>query len=176
MKIVGTLGLLITLIFLQTVQGGDVLKLGQKAPDFALKDAQGMVHHLSDYRGQMVVLYFYPKDFTPGCTAEACNLRDNYQALTERHLRILGISYDNPETHRKFTEKYHLPFPVLSDTAKTVAKAYGVSGGLFGFIGPKRTTFLIDADGTIVHVFTNVKTKSHAEQILDFLKTHSGQK
>ncbi len=159
-----------TLLVAGIAFGGDLLKPGQPAPDFALPDGNGKIHRLSDYRGKMVVLYFYPKDFTPGCTAEACNLRDNYQSLTEKGLVILGVSYDTPQKHQEFASKYNLPFPILSDTTKTVAQAYGAKGGMFGFIGPKRITYLIDEGGRILHVFDKVQTKSHAQQILDFLK------
>lgn len=162
--------LLTIMIFASLTLGGNVLKPGQKAPDFELKDSEGQVHHLSDYRGKMVVLYFYPKDFTPGCTAEACNLRDNYEALQKKGLVILGVSYDSPQKHNEFKEKYNLPFPLLSDTTKAVAEAYGAKGGLTGFMFAKRITYLIDSDGKVLHVFEKVNTKSHAQQILEFLE------
>ena len=152
------------------VMGGNVIQTGKKAPDFALKDEQGKIHRLSDYRGKIVVLYFYPKDFTPGCTTEACNLRDNYEALQEKGLVILGISYDSPEKHKAFKEKYRLPFSLLSDSSKTVAEKYGAKGNLTGFLVAKRITYLIDKDGTVLHVFEKVNTKSHAQQILEFLR------
>ncbi len=163
--------LLTMMIFTSLAIGGNVLKKGAKAPDFELKDHDGKVHHLSDYRGKMVVLYFYPKDFTPGCTAEACNLRDNYEALMEKGLVVLGVSYDNPQKHKEFKEEYDLPFPLLSDTTKAVAEAYGAKGGLTGFMFAKRITYLIDADGKVLHVFEKVNTKSHAQQILEFLES-----
>ena len=172
MKIFLNLGLLAILFLLQPVKGGNVLKPGTKAPDFALKDDQGKTHRLSDYRGKMVVLYFYPKDFTPGCTAEACNLRDNFETLQKKGIVILGVSYDSPQKHKEFKEKYHLPFPLLSDAAKTVAAQYGAKSTLTGFLFAKRITYLIDKKGFVLHVFDKVKTKSHAQQILDFLKAH----
>ena len=149
---------------------GDLLPLGAKAPDFELPDAQGMMHKLSDYRGKKVVVYFYPKDGTPGCTNEACNLRDNYDVLQDHGLVILGISYDDAESHQKFIKEHQLPFTLLSDTEKKVADLYGAKGGLLGFIGAKRITYLLDENGKVMHVFKDVDTGSHAEQILDVLK------
>ncbi len=170
MKIAQTL--LVFLFFFTLLFGGNVLKVGTKAPDFALKDEQGKIHHLSDYRGKMVVLYFYPKDFTPGCTAEACNLRDNFDILQQKGLIILGISYDSPQKHKKFKDKYNLPFPLLSDTTKAVAEQYNAKSTLTGFLFAKRITYLIDEQGNILHIFDNVKPKSHAQQILEFLKSY----
>jgi peroxiredoxin Q/BCP len=153
------------------LQAGDILSAGQKAPDFTLYDFQGNAHNLTDYAGKKVVLYFYPKDDTPGCTAEACNLRDNYSLLQEKGLVVLGISFDDADSHQAFTQKYNLPFTLLSDPDKKTAEAYGAKrGGLLSFIGARRITFLIDEKGTVLHVFDDVKTKSHSEQILQFLK------
>ena len=145
------------------------LKPGDKAPDFALKDADGTIYKLADFKGKMVVLYFYPKDDTPGCTAEACNIRDNYQRLQDAGLSILGVSYDDAESHDKFRKKYNLPFPLLSDTAKTVAEAYGAKGTFTGFLVAQRKTYLIGKDGKLLHIFDDVDTKNHTEQILDFI-------
>ncbi|MHB2153793.1 thioredoxin-dependent thiol peroxidase [Calditrichota bacterium GD2] len=149
--------------------GGDILKTGSKAPDFELPDSEGKIHRLSDYRGKMVALYFYPKDFTPGCTAEACNLRDNYDALQKKGLVVLGVSFDKPEKHKAFKEKYQLPFPLLSDTTKNVADKYGAKGTFTGFLFAKRITYLIDEQGNVLHVFEKVNAGNHAQQILDFL-------
>ena len=165
--------LFIIIIFAGLAMGGNVLIPGVKAQDFELKDSEGNVHHLSDYRGKMVALYFYPKDFTPGCTAEASNLCDNYEALMEKGLVVLGVSYDKPQKHKEFKEKYNLPFTLLSDTTKSVAEAYGAKGSLTGFMFPKRITYLIDGDGTVLHVFEKVNNKSHAEQILEFLEKNN---
>jgi thioredoxin-dependent peroxiredoxin len=138
------------------------LKPGDAAPDFTLSDAAGQAHRLADYRGKTVVLYFYPKDDTPGCTREACNLRDNYAQLTERGLVILGVSYDDAASHKQFAAKYDLPFTLLADTEKKVAELYGVKGALYA----SRTTFVIGPDGKIVAVIDSVDTGAHAGQIL----------
>lgn len=151
------------------VKAADMLQPGQKAPDFELRDQFGKTHKLSDYLGKTVVLYFYPKDDTPGCTAEACNIRDNFSTLTERGIVVLGISYDDRESHQEFVAKYNLPFTILSDTAKTVAEAYGAKGGILGFIGAKRITYIIDKAGIIRHLIRKVDTKNHSRQILDLL-------
>jgi thioredoxin-dependent peroxiredoxin len=160
-------------IMVSLLFAGDLLPVGADAPDFALPDAQGQVHKLSDYLGKKVVIYFYPKDGTPGCTKEACNLRDNYQALQDRGLVILGISYDDAESHKEFIKEHNLPFTLLSDTDKKVADMYGAKGGLLGFIGAKRITYLIDEHGKIMHVFDDVDTGDHADQILAVLNEES---
>lgn len=158
------------LLTLSTVYGGEMIAVGKKAPDFNLKDAAGKTHHLSDYAGKLVVLYFYPKDNTPGCTAEACNLRDNFSALTERGVVVLGVSFDDQESHQAFRDKYELPFPILSDTDKKVSEAYGTTrAALIGFIGAKRITYLIDGNQIVRHVFDSVDTKNHSQQILEVI-------
>lgn len=141
-------------------------QIGQTAPDFALPDETGKVHQLSDYRGQKVVLYFYPMDETPFCTREACNLRDNFNVLTEANIKLLGISYDSEVSHRKFKETHSLPFSLLSDADKRVARLYGANGGLFQAWLPRRVSFLIDEKGKLFKIIENVKVNSHAEQIL----------
>jgi peroxiredoxin Q/BCP len=152
------------------LKAADVLEPGQPAPDFELKDGEGKTHKLADYEGKIVALYFYPKDNTAGCTAQACNLRDNFYALKEAGVVILGVSFDGRSSHKAFSEKYNLPFPLLSDTTKAVSEAYRVSGGLTGLIGPKRITYLIDEEGKIIDVIRKVKTSNHSEQILAVLK------
>ncbi len=126
---------------------------------------------LSDYQGQKLVLYFYPKDNTPGCTAEACNLRDHYEQLEKEGYAILGVSPDSERKHQNFIKKYNLPFPLIADTDKKIANKYGVWGEkqMYGrtYEGIFRTTFLIDEEGKIEKVFKKVKTKAHAEQILE---------
>jgi len=155
-----------------TALGGDMLTIGQSAPDFSLKDAQGQLHKLSDYKGKIVALYFYPKDDTSGCTAEACNIRDNYAELIKRNIVIFGVSFDDRESHHKFTEKYNLPFPILSDSEKKVTEIYGAKRGLaLSFIGPKRITYLIDENQKILHVFDKVEAGNHSAQILQVLDT-----
>ena len=147
------------------------LKEGDKAPDFQGIDQDEKTISLSDYKGKKLSLYFYPKDDTPGCTAEACNLRDNYSVLKKEGFELLGVSPDNPKKHQKFIDKYSLPFPLIADTEKEILNAYGV-WGLKKFMGKEydgvhRTTFVIDEKGTIEKIITKVNTKAHAEQILD---------
>lgn len=143
------------------------------APDFELMDETGVLHRLSAYRGQTVVLYFYPKDDTPGCTTEACNFRDDYSAYEKAGVVILGVSPDSTKSHAKFKAKYDLPFPLLADLDHIVCEQYEV-WGLKKFMdreymGVLRTTFLIDKDGKIKHVFENVKPAQHSAEILDLL-------
>jgi len=146
------------------------LKPGDKAPEINSTDQNGNPLKLDDFRGSKVVLYFYPKDDTPGCTAEACNLRDNYQDLLARGYKVIGVSTDSQKSHQKFTEKYSLPFPLIPDTDKTIVNAYGVWGPkkFMGksYEGISRTTFIIDENGVIEKVFDKVDTKNHTGQIL----------
>jgi peroxiredoxin Q/BCP len=146
------------------------LKEGDKAPEFTGVNEKGEEISLSDYKGKKLVLYFYPKDNTPGCTAEACNLRDNYHALKDAGYEILGVSPDSERKHQNFIEKYELPFPLIADTGKEISQKYGVWGEkqMYGrtYEGVFRTTFLIDEKGRIEKIFKKVKTNAHAEQIL----------
>lgn len=146
------------------------LKAGDTAPHFESTDQQGNTVSLSDFRGSWVILYFYPKDDTPGCTAEACNLRDNYQILNEKGFKIIGVSPDDEQSHKKFSGKYALPFPLLPDKTKKILKDYGAWGmkKMYGreYEGVLRMTFILDGDGKIVHVFDKVDTKNHTAQIL----------
>ena len=157
-------------LMLSYLTAGDLLLIGTDAPDFELMDARGKMHKLSDYMRKKLIIYFYPKDDTPCCTKEACNMRDNYESLQKENIVILGISYDDTQSHHKFSDKYQLPFTLLSDTEKRVADLYGAKGGLLGFIGAKRITYLIDESGKIMHVFDNVDSGRHSEQILEVLK------
>ncbi|MCX6295368.1 MAG: thioredoxin-dependent thiol peroxidase [Bacteroidetes bacterium] len=147
------------------------LKAGDKAPDFKEKDQNGKLVSLKDFIGKKLVLYFYPKDSTPGCTVEACNLRDNYSGLKKKGYAILGVSADEESKHLKFIEKNNLPFPLLADVNLNVIKAYDVWGKkkFMGKIydGINRTTFVIDEKGKIEKVITSVDTKNHTEQILE---------
>lgn len=146
------------------------LKPGDKAPDFESIDQDGNPIKLADYKGKKVVLYFYPKDNTPGCTAESCNLRDNYEALQKQGYQVLGVSGDSAKSHKKFIEKYELPFPLIADEDKSVHEAYGTWGekSMYGktYMGTLRTTFLINEKGVIEEVIEKVNTKNHIDQIL----------
>ena len=140
------------------------------APEFSLPDESNTIHRLSQYRGRSVVLYFYPKDDTSGCTTEACSFRDDYSEILSAGLVILGVSPDSTESHARFKEKYSLPFTLLADEDRKVCNAYGVWGPkkMMGreFEGVLRTTFLIDASGMIVKVFENVKPSEHSKEVL----------
>ena len=147
------------------------LKEGDLAPDFKGKDEFGKDVHLADFIGKKLVMFFYPKDSTPGCTLESCNLRDNYQLLKNKGFEVLGISADGEKSHQKFISKYDLPFHLLADTEKKVLKSYGVWGPkkFMGrtYDGIHRTTFVINEKGYIEKIFMKVKTKAHTEQILE---------
>lgn len=160
---------LISLVFLSSLLlAGENLQKGDEAPNFELKDNKGKLHKLSDYKGNIIALYFYPKDDTPGCIKEACNLRDNFTVLTENNIVILGVSYDDSISHHNFVEKYDLPFPLLSDTKKEVAKVYGSFRGEDK--NPQRITAIIDEKGKILHTITEVKTIDHSSQIMEIVK------
>jgi peroxiredoxin Q/BCP len=141
--------------------------VGERAPSFQLKDEDGVEHKLDDYLGKKIVLFFYPKDDSPHCRREACNLRDNYEKMQQQGIVLLGISYDSPESHKKFREKYDLPFTLLSDGDRQMAKRYGASGGILGFLGARRYTYLINEQGIIVHIFKKVNVDVHAGEVLE---------
>lgn len=147
-----------------------MIETGQIAPDFSLSDSTGQMVTLSSLRGHPVVVYFYPKDDTPGCTKEACSFRDSWDAILARGIQVLGISGDTEESHKRFSEKYSLPFPLLADTDRTVMTQWGVIGekSLFGntFLGIKRYTYLLDAAGVVQRIFTKVSTGTHAQDVL----------
>jgi peroxiredoxin Q/BCP len=149
------------------------LKEGDKAPAFEGINQDGKTIRLSDLKGKKVILYFYPKDFTSGCTDEACSLRDNYSELADRGFEVIGISPDSEKSHIKFKGKYGLPYNLVSDTEKNILKEYGAWGkkNMYGKIveGVLRTTFIINEEGVIEKVFTKVNTKDHAQQILEGL-------
>jgi len=138
------------------------LAVGTKAPTFKTQDTSGKTVSLENYAGKTVVLYFYPKDDTPGCTKQACSFRDNYRAYQDKDITVFGVSVDNVASHQKFTEKFNLPFPLLADTNGAIAKAYGVDGGGYA----KRVTFVIDETGKVAKVYDTVKTDTHASDIL----------
>lgn len=146
------------------------LNVGDKAPNFVALDESSQSISLTDFLGKKVILYFYPKDMTPGCTAESCNLGDNYSLLQEKGFIVLGVSPDSSKSHQKFIGKYNLPFSLIADEDKAVIKAFGVWGPkkFMGkeYEGVHRTTFVINEDGIIEKVFTKVKTKDHTHQIL----------
>lgn len=147
------------------------LNVGDKAPDFVALDEFSQSISLTDFLGKKVILYFYPKDMTPGCTAESCNLGENYSLLKEKGFIVIGVSPDSSKSHQKFIGKYNLPFSLIADEDKAVIKAFGVWGPkkFMGkeYEGVHRTTFIIDEDGIIEKVFTKVKTKDHTHQILE---------
>ncbi len=149
------------------------LKSGDQAPEFTLSSIDGNKFSLSDFKGKKVVLYFYPKDDTPGCTKEACSFRDNLAQVKKKGAVVFGISADAVKSHQKFTEKYDLNFPLLSDENKEVLKAYGVwkKKSFMGksYMGIERTTFIIDEQGKIIHIFPKVKVEGHVDEILKVL-------
>jgi thioredoxin-dependent peroxiredoxin len=151
------------------------IQSGIQAPDFSLPDERNTPRRLSDFRGRPVVLYFYPKDDTTGCTTEACGFRDDYSAYVNADLVVLGVSPDSPESHAKFKEKYALPFPLLADDGHKICDEYGVWGPktYYGKVhdGVLRTTFLIDSKGRIAKVFENVKPAEHSAEVLEAVKT-----
>lgn len=146
------------------------LKEGQEAPYFEGIDQDGKMIKLSDFAGKKIALYFYPKDDTPGCTAEACNLRDNYSELIAKGIMVVGVSMDSEKSHKKFAEKYSLPFPLIADTSKKILNDYGVwrEKKLYGksFLGIVRTTFIINEKGIIEKIIEKVETSDHSRQIL----------
>lgn len=148
-----------------------MLKEGDIAPDFTAKNQNGEDVKLSDFRGQRVVLYFYPKDDTPGCTKEACSLRDSFDVFEEKNIKILGVSNDDEKKHQKFISKYALPFDLLADTDKSLVNLYGVYGekSMYGkkYMGINRKTFLIDENGKIAKIFDKVKVAEHAKEVLE---------
>jgi len=149
------------------------LKEGAAAPVFSGKDQHEKIVGLEDFKGKKVILYFYPKDDTPGCTAEACNLRDNYEDLLARGFAILGVSPDNEKSHARFSTKYELPFSLIADPELEIIKLYGAWGekSMYGkkYEGVLRTTYVVDESGTILRVFTKVDTANHTRQIFDSL-------
>lgn len=158
---------LIAIVLLVSYQAyaSQSLAIGLQAPDFQLYGDDGMLHNLSDYRGKKVVLYFYPKNFTPGCTKQACSLRDDYSLFAKNEIVVIGVSNDSVESHKKFKEKYNLPFILLSDPQSTVFKLYGAKG----FFINDRVTYLIDETGRITKIFKKVSPATHARDILQEL-------
>ncbi len=145
-------------------------QIGDIAPQFELEDQEGKTHKLSDYLGTPVVLYFYPKDNTPGCTAQACSFRDSFAEYRQKGITVLGVSKDSAKSHAKFQDKFSLPFTLLADVEHKVAEAYGVwvQKKFMGreYMGMERTTFIIDKDGKVVHILEKVKPQDHAKDVL----------
>jgi len=150
------------------------LKEGDKAPDFVGNDQNGNTISLSDFTGKTLILYFYPQDNTPTCTKEACNFRDNYQSLVDKGLSVIGVSFDTEKSHKKFIDKFQLPFPLIADPEKKIIEAYGVWGEkkLYGkvYMGTLRTTFIIDENGLIKHIIQKVDSNNASAQVLELLK------
>jgi peroxiredoxin Q/BCP len=150
------------------------LQQGDKAPLFTAKDQNGNTVSLEDYKGKTVVLYFYPKDDTPGCTAEACDFRDNYQFLAAQGYEVIGVSTDDEKSHKKFETKYNLPFVLIADSDQQIVNSYGVwvEKNMYGkkYMGTQRTTFIIDPEGIISNIISKVDTKNSSQQVLDLLK------
>ncbi len=150
------------------------LTQGQIAPDFTLPDQKGKMHTLSDKRGKWILLYFYPKDDTPGCTVEACSIRDQFSKFKKLKIQVVGISVDSVKSHQKFVTKFELPFTLLADEEKTVVKMFGVWGKkkFMGreYLGTSRTSFLIDPYGNIAKIYENVKPNVHVEEVLEDVK------
>lgn len=152
--------------------------VGAKAPPFTLSDQDGNMRNLKDYLGQFVVIYFYPKAMTPGCTTQACGIRDNWKTLTDKGVQVLGISPDAPKLLNKFKDTYVLPFDLLSDSEHTVAEAYGTwqEKSMYGkkYMGVMRDTFVLDPDGTIISVLQKATPKTHVDDILKVIDSHVG--
>ena len=150
------------------------LSEGQKAPEFTANDQNGKSVSLSNFAGKSIILYFYPKDDTPGCTAEACSFRDNYESLLAEGFEVLGVSTDDEKSHLKFIGKYNLPFSLIADTEKKIFEAYGVwvEKNMYGkkYMGVSRKTFIIDKNGMILKIIDKVDTKNSSAQVLEFLK------
>lgn len=169
-------GMIACVLALGSAHGAEVPKTGQAAPAFSLVDQNGKIHQLADYAGAWLVLYFYPKDDTPGCTKEACSFRDDLFKLEKLGAKVVGVSVDDSDSHAKFAQKYHLPFPLLADKDGKVANSYGALRNLGLFHIAKRYTFLIDPQGKIAKAYLDVDTSRHSQQIIDdlqHLKAHS---
>jgi peroxiredoxin Q/BCP len=160
----------VAMLVSQMARAGELPKVGGAAPDFDLADQDGKSHQLKDFAGKWLVLYFYPKDDTPGCTQEACTFRDDLNKLTKLGAQVVGISVDDGASHAEFAKKYHLPFPLLADTKAEVAARYGALMDLAVFKIAKRYTFLIDPQGKVAKVYLKVETSRHSTEIIEDLK------
>ena len=157
-------------LFKVNVMAAPILKIGDDAPTFTLPDSQGNQVSLNDYKGKWAVLYFYPKDDTPGCTKEACQFRDDFKTLEALGAKVIGVSIDDSFSHKKFAEKYNLPFPLLSDASGEVADRYGALNNFLVIKLAKRYTFLINPQGKIAKIYLSVDTSKHSQEIIDDLK------
>jgi peroxiredoxin Q/BCP len=177
MKWIILIGLMLAIGFLTTriAFASDVPKSGDLAPDFKLPDQNGQSHTLKEYSGKWLVLYFYPKDDTPGCTQEACAFRDDLHELTELGAQVVGISVDDSNSHAEFARKYHLPFPLLADKTTEVAQSYGVLLNLVLMKVARRYTFLIDPQGKINKVYDKVETSRHSKEIIEDMRHLTGK-
>ena len=160
---------LLTLLGIHAAQAAE-LSVGVPAPAFALKDQANKIHALADYRGRWVVLYFYPKDDTPGCTTEACNFRDDLGTLRALNVQVLGVSMDDTQSHARFAEKYRLPFPLLADTDGVTTRAYGALWSLGPIKFAKRHSFIIDPEGRLAKIYRDVKPETHSRELQQDLK------
>jgi peroxiredoxin Q/BCP len=160
----------VALLLSQMARAGELPKVGEAAPDFELPDQNGVQHTLKGYAGKWLVLYFYPKDDTPGCTQEACAFRDDLHKVTALGAQVVGISVDDSASHAEFAKKYHLPFPLLADKTAAVAAKYGALTNLGLIKFARRYTFLIDPQGKVVRVYTKVETSKHSTEIIKDLQ------
>jgi peroxiredoxin Q/BCP len=160
----------LALLVSQIARAGDIPKVGEAAPDFDLPDQNGQTHNLKEFSGRWLVLYFYPKDDTPGCTQEACAFRDDMHKLAVLGAQVVGISVDDTSSHAEFARKYHLPFPLLADKSAEVAARYGALMNLLVFKIAKRYTFLVDPQGKVAKVYLKVETSRHSQEIIEDLK------
>lgn len=170
LALIAALIIFAALFVARAARAGDLPEIGKPAPDFSLPDQHVNTRALQDYRGKWVVLYFYPKDDTPGCTQEACAFRDDLNQLTELGAQVIGISVDDSTSHATFAKKYHLPFPLLADTAGAVAASYGALLDLGVIKMARRFTFLIDPQGNISRDYLSVQTSRHSKEIIEDLK------
>jgi thioredoxin-dependent peroxiredoxin len=165
----------LALLVAQMARAGELPKVGEAAPDFELSDQNGASHTLREFSGKWLVLYFYPRDDTPGCTQEACAFRDDLHKLEALGAQVVGISVDDSSSHAEFAKKYHLPFPLLADKSTEVAARYGALMNLVLFRIAKRYTFLIDPQGKVAKVYVKVETSKHSTEIIEDLKTLTGK-
>jgi peroxiredoxin Q/BCP len=172
MKIFILIGIAIVFYLLKAnVMAAPILKIGDDAPTFTLPDSQGNQVNLNDYKGKWLVLYFYPKDDTPGCTTEACHFRDDFKVLENLGAKVVGVSIDDSFSHKKFAEKYNLPFPLLSDSSGEVASRYGALNNFLVIKLAKRYTYLINPQGKIAKIYLSIDTSKHSQEIIEDLKT-----